>query len=144
MVLSRSSLICNLLDSRPLGDYRQGDRHPYAMFLGWCCSLERWCCGMPCTCWQNGEAEAVLSAIQAQGITRMNGVPSRYLAMAERRAEYDLHTLRAGFVGGAPWAPEQFCRMPEITTLWRLRPRRASSWTICPTISPCRSAKPPL
>lgn len=114
VVLSQSSLICNLLDSRPLGDYRQGDialgaaplSHVFGLVLLAGTVVLRYALYLLA---EKG-TEAVLSAIQAQGITRMNGVPSLYLAMAERQAGYDLHTLRAGFVGGAPWTPEQFRR----------------------------------
>ncbi len=115
VVLSQSSLICNLLDSRPLGDYRAGDialgaapmNHVFGLVLLAGTVVLRYALYLPA----GKGVEAVLSAVQAQGITRMNGVPSLYLAMADQRAGYDLHTLRAGFVGGAPWTPEQFRRV---------------------------------
>jgi fatty-acyl-CoA synthase/long-chain acyl-CoA synthetase len=41
----------------------------------------------------------------------MNGVTSLYLAMSDRSREYDLSSLRAGFIGGAPWTQEQFYKI---------------------------------
>lgn len=51
----------------------------------------------------------ILSAIQDKGITRMNGTPQLFLALASMKDKYDLSTLKAGLVGGAPHTPEQFC-----------------------------------
>lgn len=115
VVISQDNLISNLLDSQPLGDYREGDialgtapiNHIFGLVLLAGTVVLRYALYFLT---EKGP-DAVLSAIQKQGITRMNGVPSLYLAMAERRAGYDLSTLRAGFIGGGPWTPEQFCRM---------------------------------
>ncbi len=50
----------------------------------------------------------ILSAIQEKGITRLNGTPQLFLALASMKDQYDLSGLKAGLVGGAPHTPEQF------------------------------------
>jgi fatty-acyl-CoA synthase len=57
--------------------------------------------------------EAILRCIQAERITRMNGVPSLYLAMAERAGDYDLSSLRAGLIAGGPVTEAQFLHIEE-------------------------------
>ena len=59
------------------------------------------------------QAPRFLDAVREQGLTRMNGVPSLYLAMAEHCEQYDLRTMRAGFIGGGPITKEQFIRLEE-------------------------------
>ncbi len=53
----------------------------------------------------------ILETIQRVGITRMNGTPQLFLALASMKDQFDLSTLKAGLVGGAPHTPEQFCRI---------------------------------
>lgn len=55
----------------------------------------------------------ILSAIQDKGITRMNGTPQLFLALASMKGQYDLSTLKAGLVGGAPHTVEQFCKIEQ-------------------------------
>ena len=43
----------------------------------------------------------------------MNGVPSLYMAMAEQCAQYDISSLRAGFVGGSPMTEQQFAETEQ-------------------------------
>lgn len=50
----------------------------------------------------------ILSTIERVGITRMNGTPQLFLALASMKDQYDLSTLKGGLVGGAPHTPEQF------------------------------------
>ena len=54
------------------------------------------------------DVASLLSAIETEHITRMNGVPSLYLAMCEQKGDYDLSSLRAGFIGGSPVTEAQF------------------------------------
>ena len=115
VVLSQSNLIWNMRDALPLGGYRAGDlalgvlpmTHvfglvllvgtvvaPYGLYL--------------CPKW---DPKFVLEAVQRERLTRMNGVPSLFLSMAAHRAEYDLSSLKFGFIGGGPCTPEQFCQI---------------------------------
>lgn len=115
VMLSQYNLVNNLVDSQPLGDYRPEDialgalplDHVFGLvLLAGVCVL-----GYGIYFPESTEVSHLLSCIASQGITRMNGVPSLYLAMAERAGQYDLSTLRAGFIGGGPYTPEQFRRM---------------------------------
>ena len=54
---------------------------------------------------------SILSIIQDKGITRMNGTPQLFLALASMKDKYDLSTLKSGLIGGAPHTPEQFCKI---------------------------------
>ena len=55
----------------------------------------------------------ILSTIERVGITRMNGTPQLFLALASMKDKYDLSSLKAGLVGGAPHTPEQFCKIED-------------------------------
>lgn len=115
VMLSQFNLVNNLLDSQPLGDYRADDialgilplDHVFGLvLLAGICVL-----GYALYLPEGKDVPAILSAIESEKITRMNGVPSLYMAMAEQCSSYDLSSLRAGFIGGGPWTPEQFRRM---------------------------------
>lgn len=54
---------------------------------------------------------AIAATIQNKKITRMNGTPQLFLALASMKDRYDLSTLKSGLIGGAPHTPEQFCRI---------------------------------
>ena len=62
---------------------------------------------------RDNKMPTILSAIQEQGITRLNGTPQLFLGLAAMKDRYDLSTLKAGLVGGAPCTPAQFCRIEE-------------------------------
>ena len=117
VMLSQYNLVSNLLDSQPLGEYREDDialgilplDHVFGLvLLAGICVL-----GYSLYLPEGKDIPTILSAIQSEKITRMNGVPSLYFAMAEQAGCYDLSSLRAGFIGGGPWMPEQFQRMEE-------------------------------
>ena len=112
VVLSQGNLVSNLLDSAPLGGYSEDDvalgalplDHVFGLalltgvvVLGYRLYLT------PAT-----SPEELLQVIEREKITRMNGVPSLYLALAEKARGHDVRTLRAGYIGGAPWTAEQF------------------------------------
>ena len=117
VVLSESNLVNNLIDSQPLGDYRPEDRalgalplhHVFGLVLLAGAAVLGYGVYYP----EKTDVPAILSAIQAQRLTRMNGVPSLYLAMADQRGGYDLSSMRAGFIGGGPVTAEQFARIEE-------------------------------
>ncbi len=110
VVLSQANLIENLLESAPLGDYRPGDlalgAAPMDHVFGLVLLFGTVVLGYGLYLLAEKEAGAVLAAIEKQRLTRMNGVPSLYLAMAEHRTGYDLGSLRCGFIGGGPWTAE--------------------------------------
>lgn len=117
VMLSQYNLVNNLLDSQPLGDYRADDialgilplDHVFGLvLLAGICVL-----GYGLYLPEGKDIPSILSAIESEGITRMNGVPSLYMAMAEACDDYDLSSLRAGFIGGGPWIADQFARMEE-------------------------------
>lgn len=117
VMLSQYNLVNNLVDSEPLGAYSQSDialgalpmDHVFGLVLLAGTVVLRYAMYLP----ESTELHTVLSAIEREGITRMNGVPSLYLAMAEQGDRYDLSTLRAGFLGAAPSTPEQFHQMEQ-------------------------------
>ena len=112
VVLSQYNLINNLLDAEPLGDYRFDDvalgalplDHVFGLVLLTGTVVLGYSVYFP----ERTEVPCILDAIGREKITRMNGVPSLYLAMAEQRRGYDLSSLRSGFIGGGPCTPEQF------------------------------------
>lgn len=117
VVLCENNLISNLLDSRPLGAYEESDialgalplNHVFGLVLLAGAAVLNYAVFFPA---KTGIPE-LLACIEKEKITRMNGVPSLYLAMAEQSGNYDLSSLRAGFIGGSPVTAEQFARMEE-------------------------------
>lgn len=115
VMLSQYNLINNLVDSHPLGYYDETDvalgalplDHVFGLVLLCGCAVLRYALYLP----EKTDIPSILDTIEAEGITRMNGVPSLYLAMAEQKGERKLSSLRAGFIGGGPCTPEQFCRI---------------------------------
>ena len=112
IVLSESALVHNILDSAPLGDYSPQDialgalpiDHVFGLALLTGVFVLRYAVFFP----KSTDISTLLETVEREKITRMNGVPSLYLALCEHAAEYDLSTLRAGFIGGSPIGPERF------------------------------------
>lgn len=112
VVLSQYNLISNLLDSQPLGYYREDDialgalpmDHVFGLVLLTGALVLGYALYLP----ERTDIASILQAVARERLTRMNGVPSLYLAMAEQAAQYDLSSLRAGFIGGGPYTREQF------------------------------------
>lgn len=115
VVLTEGNLVNNLIDSHPLGDYQPDDRalgalplhHVFGLVLLSGAAVLGYGIFFP----EKTDIASILRAIEAQRLTRMNGVPSLYLAMAEQCSGHDLSSLRAGFIGGAPITVEQFLRI---------------------------------
>ena len=109
--------ISNLLDSQPLGAYFDDDialgalplEHVFGLVLLCGAAVLGYGIYFP----EKTDIPGLLRCIESERITRMNGVPSLYLALAERSADYDLSSLRAGFVGGGPITPAQFARVEK-------------------------------
>jgi len=112
VVLSDFNLINNLIEAQPLGDYRDEDialgALPLDHVFGLVLLLGTLVLGYSLYLPEHTNIPSILTAIHDEHITRMNGVPSLYLAMAEQKDGYDLRSLRVGFLGGAPTTQEQF------------------------------------
>lgn len=112
VVLSQSNFVNNLLDSQPLGYYCDDDialgalplNHVFGLVLLSGIAVLGYALFLP----EGKDIHAILAAIEQEKITRMNGVPSLYLAMAAQQDGFDLSSLRAGFIGGGPCTLEQF------------------------------------
>lgn len=117
VVLSEMNLAANLLDSEPLGGYQADDLALCALPLHHVFGLVLLCgvavLGYGVCIPSQKDVQSYLSAIQAQRLTRMNGVPSLYMALAEQCGAYDISSLRCGFIGGSPMTPQQFAAVEE-------------------------------
>lgn len=117
VVLSEYNLINNLADSRPLGRYSEDDialgalpiDHVFGLVLLAGVPYLRYAVYYP----EKTAVPGLLKDTRAQKITRMNGVPTLYQALAEQAAPGDLDTLRAGFIGGSPLSPARFAALEE-------------------------------
>lgn len=115
VVISEYGLIVNLLDTRPLGYYSTEDialgalplHHVFGLVLLAGTAVLEYAEFFP----EKTDVPSLLACIEREGITRMNGVPSLYLAMADRREGYDLRSLRCGLIAGGPVTVEQFVRI---------------------------------
>lgn len=112
VILSQANLVSNLLDSAPLGGYAEGDialgALPMDHVFG--LALLTGALVLPYRLYLTAatEPEELLRIITREQITRMNGVPALYLALAGRARPGEARSLRAGYIGGAPWTAEQF------------------------------------
>ncbi len=117
VMISQYNLIRDLTDTRPMGDYRPEDialgvlpmHHIFGLVLLTGAAVLGYSLYLP----DRTDVPSLLEAIETQHITRMNGVPSMYLAMAEQAEQYDLSSLRVGFIAGSPWTTEQFCHIEQ-------------------------------
>ena len=62
---------------------------------------------------RDNKMPTILASIQDKGVTRLNGTPQLFLGLASMKEQFDLTTLKAGLVGGAPCTPEQFRKIEE-------------------------------
>lgn len=62
---------------------------------------------------RDAKLPTLLTAIQDKKITRMNGTPQLFLAVAAMKEQYDVSSLKGGLVGGAPCTPAQFEKIEE-------------------------------
>ncbi|MCI9551826.1 MAG: AMP-binding protein [Oscillospiraceae bacterium] len=112
VILSQGNLVSNLLDSAPLGGYAEDDialgalplDHVFGLALLTGAIVLRHRLYLTAAT----AAEELLQVIAREKITRMNGVPSLYLALAKKARAGEARTLRTGYIGGAPWTAEQF------------------------------------
>ena len=112
VILSQGSLVSNLLDSAPLGGYSEDDvalgalpmDHVFGLALLTGAIVLRHRLYLTAAT----APEELLQIVGREKITRMNGVPSLYLAMAKKARPGEVRSLRVGYIGGAPWTAEQF------------------------------------
>lgn len=115
--LSQYAFINNAIDTSPLGDYKDYDiigallpfHHVFAMALVFIAFVLRHCVFVP----KEIKISYVCECIEKYGITRLNGVPTLYAAIAEQADKYNLSSLRCGFIGGAPCSPEKFLSIED-------------------------------
>lgn len=112
VVLSEDNLIMDLLATEPMGLYRPDDVALGALPLDHVFGLVL-LVGGPVLGYgiyfpDRTDVCSLLSAIRREGITRMNGVPSLYLRLAQQAEENDCSSLRAGFIAGGPVTASQF------------------------------------
>lgn len=112
VALSQGNLVSNLLDSAPLGGYSEDDvalgalpmDHVFGLALLTGAIVLRHRLYLTAAT----APEELLQIVCREKITRMNGVPSLYLAMAKKARPGEVRSLRVGYIGGAPWTAEQF------------------------------------
>lgn len=114
VMLSQDNILKISTATLELGRYLRGDRaivampchHVFGLSLITTALVAKYSLFFPRTT----ELDDMLENIEKYKITRMNGVPSLYLAMARanEKAKRDLSSLGTGFIGGAPVTEEQF------------------------------------
>ena len=117
VVLSESNLVNNLIDSQPLGDYTDDDlalgsvplHHVFGLVLLAGVAVLGYGMFFP----EKTDVPSLLAAIEKHRLTRMNGVPSLYLAMADQSERYDVSSMRSGYIGGGPVTEQQFAQIEE-------------------------------
>lgn len=113
--LSQYNFINNSLDTRDIGGYFPDDinidivpiHHVFGLALIFTAVVTRHCIFVP----RSVDADYIVQSIIRHHVTRLNGVPSLYLAMAESPLAGQIRSLRYGLIGGAPCTKEQFERI---------------------------------
>lgn len=115
--LSQYNVAANLMDAVHFGDYRKGDLalgilplfHIFGQALLFGSVMLDYAILFP----REVSAISALRCIETFGVTRMNGVPSLYLAMAEEAEHFNVSTLRVGFIGGSHCSKREIQRMED-------------------------------
>lgn len=115
--LSQYNFINNSLDTADIGGYYPDDinidivpiHHVFGLALIFTAVVTRHAIFVPCRV----DAEYIVDCIIKYGATRLNGIPSLYIAMAESMRAIEIKSLRYGLIGGAPWTGEQFERVEK-------------------------------
>jgi len=110
--LSQYNFINNSLDSQPIGGYCADDvnilivpiHHVFGIALIVTAVVTQHAIFVP----SRVDFDYVLDCMERYGVTRLNGVPSMYLALAEKKGTRTLSSLRCGLIAGAPCSKEQF------------------------------------
>lgn len=112
--LSQYNLINNSLDTLGIGGYMPTDKnimivplhHVFGLALVVTAVVAKHAVFVP----KSVDYDYVLECMERFGITRLNGVPSMYLGLAERKGERNIQ-LNCGLIGGGPYTYEQFLRI---------------------------------
>ncbi len=110
--LSQYNFINNSLDTLSIGGYREDDvnilivpiHHVFGLALIITAVVARHGIFVP----RFVETEYIVECMIKYNVTRLNGVPSLYLALAESARAEKIKSLCCGLIGGAPWNMEQF------------------------------------
>lgn len=117
VILSQDNLTCNLWAVNIVGGYRKDDialgalpmDHVFGLIMLFGAVALRHALYLT----PGNDLKTLVRTIQDQKITRMNGVTALYLNMASLKNEYDLSSLRIGFIGGGPCTAAQFVKIEE-------------------------------
>lgn len=113
--LSQYNFINNSLDTQSIGGYRKDDinilivpiHHVFGLALIMTAVVTQHAVFVP----SEVDFDYILDCMERYGVTRLNGVPSMYLAMAERKGTRKISTLNCGLIAGAPCSKEQFLKI---------------------------------
>lgn len=114
--LSQYNFINNSLDTYHIGGYRDDDinicivpiHHVFGLALIMTAVVTRHSIFVP----NSVDMDYILDCMEAYGVTRLNGVPSMYLALTEKRGKRKLN-LNCGLIGGGPCTKEQFLKIEK-------------------------------
>ena len=121
VMLSQYNFVNNALDTRQIGGYRDDDVcmlivpmcHVFAIALVVVAVVNRHCVFVPSSL----ATDHLLKCIAHYGVTRLNGVPSTYIALAEAKGDVALPTLRCGLIGGGPCSKQSFVYVEQTLGL---------------------------
>lgn len=114
--LSQYNFINNSLDTEGIGGYRPDDVnilivpifHVFGLALIMTAVVTKHSIFVP----ERIDTEYILDCMEKYRVTRLNGVPSMYLGLAERVGQRKLH-LNCGLIGGGPCTKEQFLNIEK-------------------------------
>lgn len=114
--LSQYNFINNSLDTYDIGGYLDDDvnicivpvHHVFGLALIMTAVVAKHAVFVP----RSVDADYVIDCMESYGVTRLNGVPSMYIALAERKGKRNLK-LNCGLIGGGPCTKEQFIKIEK-------------------------------
>lgn len=119
-MVSQYSILNTVLDNSVSGDFREGDSsliiipiyHLFAFSIVISSLMKKHVMVFP----SNVSIEETFKNIEKYKITRLNAVPTYFLAMADSGLTdvYDISSLRLGYTAGGPYTEEQFRRIESI------------------------------
>ena len=112
VMLSQYNFVNNSVDTRGIGGYCDDDIcmlivpmcHVFGIALVVTAVVNRHSVFIPSSL----DAEHLLKCIVRYGVTRLNGVPSTYIVLAENKGETEISSLRCGLIGGGPYTTKSF------------------------------------
>lgn len=115
--LSQYNFINNSLDTLHIGGYREDDvnilivpvHHVFGLALIVTAVVAKHGIFVP----KSVETDYVIDCMIKYNVTRLNGVPSLYLALAANPRAEEVKGLRCGLIGGAPCSAEQFRKIEQ-------------------------------